>query len=85
MKEIVLNAAVDMASFTLQQVIAALLASIKENNDSETYEAALRTLNGSMQLLHKLAEKTKTKLDDKAIDVFLIPTQSAASTAGITL
>ncbi len=85
MKEIIANMAIDMASVALQQVIASLLIGIKEHNDSDTYEQALKSVSGSMNLLHKLAEKTKTKLDDKAIDVFLLPTQRAALADGITL
>lgn len=65
--------------------IAELLAKIKENNTPEVYEQALKAGSSFFSLLGELAKKSKTKLDDYSIGIFLEPIQDAAEADDIDL
>lgn len=65
--------------------IAELLAKIKQNNTAEVYEQALKAGSSFFTLLGELAKKSKTKLDDYSIGIFLEPIQDAAEADEIEL
>lgn len=65
--------------------ISELLAKIKENNTPEVYEQALKAGSAFFLLLSDLAKKSKTKLDDYAIGIFLEPIKAAAEEDDIQL
>jgi hypothetical protein len=65
--------------------IAELLAKIKEHNTPEVYEQALKAGSSFFNLLGDLAKKSKTKLDDYAIGIFLEPIEDAADDDDIDL
>ena len=65
--------------------VAELLANIKEHNDEETYQEALKAGNAFFNLLSKVAAKSKTKVDDGVIEIFQSPIQDAAEADGVDL
>ena len=65
--------------------VSELLANIKEHNDADTYEQTLKAGSSFFTLLSKVAAKSKTKIDDGVIEIFLSPIQDAADADDITL
>jgi len=65
--------------------ITELLVKIKSNNPPEVYEQFLKAGSSFFLLISDLAKRTKTKLDDYSIGIFLEPIQEAAEADGIEL
>jgi hypothetical protein len=65
--------------------VAAQLAIIKENNDEQTYIDMLRGGNAFFNQISKLTAKSKTKVDDAAVEIFHSAIKDAAEAEGIEL
>lgn len=85
MKELLLRILLNTASQTMQLTVRELLLNIKQHNDKATFEATLKAIYNSMTLLRQLAEKTKSTIDDKAVDIFRQPAIDIALEEGIVL
>lgn len=70
-KEVLVQAALPIVKAVGQAELSMLLDKFKENNSPQLYAALLRGLYGDLQLLDEVAIKTKTKIDDGLIDVFM--------------
>lgn len=79
------NALASAAVGVFKEAVANQLEIIKANNPEEDYVNAIKSVYSTMSLLDKLAKKTKSKIDDKAVEIFLEPAIAAAEADGITL
>lgn len=70
---------IQMASAALQKLVTDQLAIIKEHNTPEVYNNLLATMEPALNLFMEVARKTKTKIDDTAILIFLAPIMQAKS------
>lgn len=65
--QLLLNAVKTAASAEL----ANLLETFKQHNSEEDYNKLVASLKNSFELLQKVADKTKTKLDDTVVGIVL--------------
>jgi hypothetical protein len=86
-KDMAAEIGMSMVENTLKMYVSELLASIKEHNDAEPklYIDIVQDGHAWLTRLQKLALKTKTKLDDRGVRVFLDPVQQAAAMDDIPL
>lgn len=68
-----------------QMMVTGLLEQIKEHNSEEDYAEVIKSLGNAFSLLAKAAEKTKTKTDDKIVNVFKEPVDAAAEADDIEI
>lgn len=86
-KDMAAEIGMSMVENTLKMYVSELLAGIKEHNDKDPdlYNDIIKDGYAWLTRLQKLALKTKTKLDDRGVRVFLDPIQQAASADDIEL
>lgn len=65
--QLLLNAVKTAASAEL----ATLLEKFKEHNPPEDYDRLIASLKNSFELLQKVADQTKTKIDDTVVGIVL--------------
>ena len=76
-----------MGKTLISAYIAEVLAKFKEHNEADPtlYHDFVRDGNNWLSRLEVLANSTKTRLDDIAVDIFLDPIKAAAAAEGIEL
>lgn len=84
-KEILVSAALPMVKAVGKAELSELLETIQKNNTPEMYGNTLTAVYSSFSLLHEVAVKTKTKIDDGLIDFVLETVVEKAQEAGINL
>lgn len=69
--EIIVSAVLPAVKGVVKAQVSDLLDGIKDHNDAETFATLIKSTHSTFKLLKEGAKKTKTKIDDSIVDLFI--------------